>query len=84
MALAVTSSSRRTTCGRLAPSPARKKRFTDRHASTSTDSVTPTSLRATSAATTSTSAVRTRLDTSRIWRRRQRSRTTPANGPITV
>ncbi len=83
-AFAMTSSSAGTTCGRLAPSPARKNRLSDRQVRTSNDRVNPTLPRSTTATTTRTSTVRTRLATSMICRRRHRSRSTPANGPTIV
>src|SRR5512145_1322089 len=79
--LAMTSSSRVTTCGSAADRPARKNRFTDRQASTATYSGTPVTPPKVSTATPRTMPVRSRLATTRICRRRHLSSRTPAKGP---
>jgi len=79
---AITSLSSRTTCGRAADSEARKNRLTPSAASALTYRGTPSRPKVTSSAVTATRPARTSADTSRIWRRDQRSMKTPANGPM--
>ena len=80
--LAMTSLSSRTTCGSAADSEARKNRFTPRAASALTYSGMPSSPEPISSAVIATRTARTSAETSRIWRRDQRSMNTPANGPM--
>src|SRR5690348_9787797 len=80
-ALAVTSCSSSTTCGRPADSADRKSRFTPSAAIAVAKNATPSLLAATSPATPSTTTTLVRLAiTSTRWRD-QRSRNTPTNGP---
>ena len=79
---AITSLSPGTTCGSAADSEARKNRLTPSAASALTYRGTPSWPESTSSAVTVTRPARTSADTSRIWRRDQRSMKTPANGPM--
>jgi len=81
--LAITSLSSATTCGSAADSEARKNRFTPSTSSTATYSGSPRPPDAMMAAVRTTNAERSSADTTRIWRRDQRSMNTPANGPMT-
>jgi hypothetical protein len=80
--LAITSLSSATTCGNAADSEDRKKRFTPRTSSTATYSAAPRLPSAMDAAVSPTNSDRSRADQTRIWRRDQRSMSTPANGPM--
>ena len=81
---AVTRSSRRTTWGRLAESPARRNRFTEKAKRTRGQKSQPTLSRATSRAMTRSKNTRIALLATRIQRRDHQSRKTPTNGPRIV
>ncbi len=83
-ALAVIRSSRTTTCGSAADSPASRNRLTERQTRTSTNRPGPRTSAATAIASTPTRPTLAKLDQASTWRRDQRSRNTPTNGPSTL
>ncbi len=80
-ALAITSTSSSTTCGSAADSVESRNRLTPRTSSSATYSGTERLPAAIRAAVAATNVARSSADQTRIWRRDQRSISTPANGP---